>query len=48
VRPAVWLGMMVEQSKQMYGRHHPEFQSDAAEAFGRPRQIFVLEHDPEK
>jgi hypothetical protein len=39
---ASWLGTPVEQLKQMYGHHHPEFQSDAAEAFGRPRQVFVL------
>jgi integrase len=31
---AGWLGMTVEQLEANYGHHHPEFQEDAAEAFG--------------
>jgi hypothetical protein len=31
---AGWLGMTVEQLEQNYGHHHPDFQEDAAEAFG--------------
>ncbi|WP_022720577.1 tyrosine-type recombinase/integrase [Rhodopseudomonas sp. B29] len=30
---AGWLGMTVEQLEANYGRHHPDFQEDAAEAF---------------
>ncbi|MGJ5201828.1 hypothetical protein [Bradyrhizobium sp. SZCCHNS3002] len=31
---AGWLGMTVEQLEQTYGHHHPDFQGEAAEAFG--------------
>jgi integrase len=31
---AGWLGMTVEQLEQNYGHHHPDFQEEAAEAFG--------------
>lgn len=34
---AGWLGMTVEQLEQNYGHHHPDFQGEAAEAFGRRR-----------
>ena len=34
---AGWLGMTVEQFEQNYGHHHPDFQEDAAEAFGGRR-----------
>src|ERR1700738_2785694 len=34
---AGWLGMTVEQLEQNYGHHHPDFQEDAAEAFGGRR-----------
>jgi hypothetical protein len=29
--------MTVEQLEQNYGHHHPDFQEEAAEAFGRRR-----------
>jgi integrase len=31
---AGWLGMTVEQLEATYGHHHPDFQEEAAEAFG--------------
>ncbi|MBR1235170.1 hypothetical protein [Bradyrhizobium sp. AUGA SZCCT0182] len=31
---AGWLGMTVEQLEANYGHHYPEFQEEAAEAFG--------------
>jgi len=31
---AGWLGMTVEQLEANYGHHHPDFQEEAAEAFG--------------
>jgi integrase len=31
---AGWLGITVEQLQENYGHHHPDFQSEAAEAFG--------------
>ena len=34
---AGWLGMTVEQLEANYGHHHPEFQEEAAEAFGGRR-----------
>jgi integrase len=34
---AGWLGMTVEQLEQTYGHHHPDFQGEAAEAFGGRR-----------
>jgi integrase len=34
---AGWLGMTVEQLEQNYSHHHPDFQEDAAEAFGGRR-----------
>jgi integrase len=34
---AGWLGMTVEQLEQNYGHHHPDFQEEAAEAFGGRR-----------
>jgi integrase len=34
---AGWLGMTVEQLEANYGHHHPDFQEEAAEAFGRRR-----------
>ncbi|SHN66589.1 tyrosine-type recombinase/integrase [Bradyrhizobium erythrophlei] len=34
---AGWLGMTVEQLQDNYGHHHPDFQSEAAEAFGGRR-----------
>ncbi len=34
---AGWLGMTVEQLQENYGHHHPDFQSEAAEAFGGRR-----------
>jgi hypothetical protein len=34
---AGWLGMTVEQLEQNYGHHHPDFQDEAAEAFGGRR-----------
>jgi len=34
---AGWLGMTVEQLEQIYGHHHPDFQGEAAEAFGGRR-----------
>jgi integrase len=35
---AGWLGMTLEQLQDNYGHHHPDFQSEAAEAFGGRRQ----------
>jgi hypothetical protein len=32
---AGWLGMTMQQLTDGYGHHHPDFQQDAAEAFGR-------------
>jgi hypothetical protein len=32
-----WLGMTVEQLEANYGHHHPDFQEEAAEAFGGRR-----------
>jgi integrase len=34
---AGWLGMTVEQLEANYGHHHPDFQEEAAEAFGGRR-----------
>lgn len=34
---AGWLGMTVEQLQENYGHHHPDFQEEAAEAFGGRR-----------
>jgi len=34
---AGWLGMTVEQLEANYGHHHPEFQEQAAVAFGGRR-----------
>ena len=34
---AVWLGMTLEQLENGYGHHHPDFQEEAAEAFGGRR-----------
>jgi integrase len=34
---AGWLGMTVEQLEANYGHHHPDFQGEAAEAFGGRR-----------
>ncbi|MFK4398168.1 site-specific integrase [Bradyrhizobium elkanii] len=34
---AGWLGMTVEQLEANYGHHHPDFQEEAAEAFGARR-----------
>jgi integrase len=34
---AGWLGMTLEQLEQPHGHHHPEFQSEAAEAFSGRR-----------
>lgn len=34
---AGWLGMTVEMLEEVYGHHHPDFQSETAEAFGRRR-----------
>jgi integrase-like protein len=34
---AGWLGMTVEQLEQNYGHHHPDFQDEAAVAFGGRR-----------
>lgn len=34
---AGWLGMTLEQLENGYGHHHPDFQEEAAEAFGRRR-----------
>lgn len=34
---AGWLGMTVEQLEQNYSHHHPDFQEDAAGAFGGRR-----------
>lgn len=31
---AGWLGMTVEQLEENYGHHHPDFQNEAAQAFG--------------
>jgi hypothetical protein len=31
---AGWLGMTLEQLENGYGHHHPDFQEEAAEAFG--------------
>jgi integrase len=31
---AGWLGMTLEQLEDGYGHHHPDFQEEAAEAFG--------------
>ncbi|WP_445490248.1 hypothetical protein [Rhodopseudomonas sp. RCAM05734] len=34
---AGWLGMTLEQPQENYGHHHPDFQDEAAGAFGRQR-----------
>jgi len=34
---AGWLGMTVEQLEENYGHHHPDFQNEAAQAFGGRR-----------
>jgi hypothetical protein len=34
---AGWLGMTLEQLEENYGHHHPDFQEEAAEAFGERR-----------
>jgi len=34
---AGWLGMTLEQLQENYGHHHPDFQEEAAEAFGGKR-----------
>jgi hypothetical protein len=34
---AGWLGMTLEQLQENYGHHHPDFQEEAAEAFGGQR-----------
>ena len=34
---AGWLGMTLEQLENGYGHHHPDFQEEAAEAFGGRR-----------
>jgi hypothetical protein len=34
---AGWLGMTLEQLEDNYGHHHPDFQEEAAEAFGGKR-----------
>ena len=34
---AGWLGMTLEQLQENYGHHHPDFQEQAAEAFGGQR-----------
>lgn len=34
---AGWLGMTVEMLEEVYGHHHPDFQSETAEAFGGRR-----------
>lgn len=34
---AGWLGMTLEQLENGYGHHHPDFQEEAAEAFGGKR-----------
>jgi integrase len=34
---AGWLGMTLEQLEEGYGHHHPDFQEEAAEAFGGRR-----------
>lgn len=34
---AGWLGMTLEQLQASYGHHHPDFQEEAAEAFGGRR-----------
>jgi hypothetical protein len=43
---AGWLGMTVEQLEANYGHHHPDFQEDAAEAFGRPTLILRQKFRP--
>jgi hypothetical protein len=35
---AGWLGMTVEMLEDRYGHHHPDFQDEAASAFGGQRQ----------
>jgi integrase len=35
---AGWLGMTLEQLENGYGHHHPDFQEEAASAFGQ-RQV---------
>ena len=37
-KAAGWLGMTVEQLEEGYGHHHPDFQGEAAEAFGGRRE----------
>jgi hypothetical protein len=34
---AGWLEMTLEQLQENYGHHHPDFQEEATEAFGRRR-----------
>jgi integrase len=34
---AGWIGMTVEQLEENYGHHHPDFQNEAAQAFGGRR-----------
>ena len=38
---AGWLGMTLEQLENGYGHHHPDFQGEAAEAFGGRRQLLL-------
>jgi hypothetical protein len=33
-KAAGWLGMTVETLEEKYGHHHPDFQEEAAGAFG--------------
>jgi hypothetical protein len=40
---AGWLGMTVEQLEANYGRHHPDFQEEAAEAFSGRRGLIFSE-----
>lgn len=37
---AGFLGMTLEQLQENYGHHHPDFQEEAAEAFGRRRRAY--------
>ena len=40
---AGWLGMTVEMLEDRYGHHHPDFQDEAASAFGGQRQSSAIQ-----
>jgi integrase len=40
---AGWLGMTVEMLEEKYGHHHPDFQDEAASAFGGQRAIRAVQ-----